>query len=94
MNEQVKLKKCPFCGNEIILTDDITKATCTKMSCFMMAHWLPVDKCNIRPLEDELQEELNIAKRAIRFIFIHDGLPDNVKLICRDTLAELEKIKE
>jgi hypothetical protein len=83
MNDD-KLKPCPFCGSEAMISHFNSFATCSDGTCNMSNQWLSVDKWNTRTpdqlvrdsewisVEDELPEE-HTQVLATQFMYMDES---------------------
>lgn len=58
---EIQYRPCPVCGSKA-QSARAGWVTCQNMSCYLFAYGLPIAAWQSRPLEDALQEKLNLAE--------------------------------
>lgn len=72
MSENEKLKRCPFCGGEVThkLGDHEIEATVFCLSCPVA---IPTEIWQSRPIEDELQAEIDRLESIVEMEYSSHG---------------------
>lgn len=90
-----ELKKCPFCGEEVILRATIneTNIVCMGEPWCGVRYSVPndkdlIEKWNTRPLENALQSKLDIATKALEKIAEITGCSEEQGRACAEFMNE------